>query len=125
MGCRVTSASLPRQPAAHPFLHLRSQPGAIVGIATLTNGFGLRWVGMNYRGQSAESEASLHRRTDFADHLAGMARHDSCSEDFIVPFPDVRDRIRVGAHNPWGTWTDSLRAIFFANAFFARRVTNI
>src|SRR6267154_3975036 len=89
MGCRVTSASLPRQPAAHPFLHLRSQPGPIVGIATLTNGFGLRWVGMNYRGQSAESEASRDRHTDFADHLSGMSRNDGCSEDFIVPFPDV------------------------------------
>src|SRR2546422_250483 len=83
------SAPLPCQPAPHPFLNRRSQPGPIVGIATLTNGFGLRRVWVNYRGQSAQPEASRHGHTDFADHLAGMARNDGCSEDFIVPFPDV------------------------------------
>src|SRR5216683_7869059 len=87
--CRVASASLPRQPAAHPFLHRRGQSGPIVSIAALTERFGLRWVRMNHRSQFAQSDASRHRHTDFADHLAGMTRHDGCSEDFIVPFPDV------------------------------------
>src|SRR5947199_1393706 len=87
--CRVASASLPRQPAPHPFLHLRSQPGPIVGIATLANGFGLRRIGVNDRGQFAQTEASRHRHADFTDHFAGMARHDGGAEDFIAPLPDV------------------------------------
>src|SRR5438132_3109681 len=44
---------------------------------------------MNHRSQSAQADASRHRHTDFTDHLAGMACNDGCSEDFIVPFPDV------------------------------------
>src|SRR5439155_8453665 len=83
------SASLPCQPATHPLLHGRGEPGPIVGIATLTNGFGLRRVGVNDRGQSAQTKASRHRHADFTDHFAGVTRNDGCSEDFIVPFPDV------------------------------------
>src|SRR6267378_3594948 len=87
--CRVASASLPRQPAAHPFLHRGGQAGPIVSIAALAERFGLRRVRVNDRSQFAQPDASRHRHTDFADHLAGMARNDGCSEDFIVPFPDV------------------------------------
>src|SRR5437879_3253183 len=84
------SAPLPCQPAPDPFLHLWSQPGPIVGIATLTNGFGLRRVGVNDRGQFAQTEASRHRDTDFTDHLPGMTRYDGCAEDFIPAFPDMQ-----------------------------------
>src|SRR5882724_2466922 len=83
-------APLPCQPAAHPFLNLRSQPGPIVGIAALTNGLGLRRVGVNDGGQSAQTEASCHRHADFTDHLAGMACYDGCSEDFIPAFSDMQ-----------------------------------
>jgi len=85
----IALASLPRQPAAHPFLHRGGQSGPIVSIATLAERFGLRRVRVNDRGQFAQPDASRHRHTDFADHLAGMPRNDGCSEDFIVPFPDV------------------------------------
>src|SRR3989441_894821 len=65
------------------------QSGPIVSIAALAERFGLRRVRVNDRSQFAQPDASRHRHTDFADHLAGMARNDGCSEDFIVPFPDV------------------------------------
>src|SRR6266568_7627962 len=84
------SAPLPCQPAAHPFLNLRSQPGPIVGIAALTNGLGLRRVGVNDGGQSAQTEASCHRHADFTDHFAGVTSNDGCAEDFIPAFPDMQ-----------------------------------
>src|SRR6058998_917580 len=88
--CGSPSAPLPCQPAPHPFLHRRSQPGPIVGIAALTNSLGLRRVGVNDGGQSAQTEASCHRHADFADDLAGMARNDGCSEDFIPALSDMQ-----------------------------------
>src|SRR5258706_363977 len=84
------SAPLPCQPASHPFLHRRSQPGPIVGIAALTNGFGLRRVGVNDGGQSAQTEASRHRHADFTDHLASVTSNDGCPEDFITAFSDMQ-----------------------------------
>src|SRR6266568_1977261 len=83
------STSLPRQPAPHPFLHRRSQPGPIVGIAALTNGLGLRRVGVNDGGQSAQTEARCHRHADFTDHFAGVTSNDGCAEDFIPAFSDM------------------------------------
>src|SRR6266496_1712564 len=84
------SAPLPCQPAPHPFLHLRSQPGPIVGIAALTNALGLRRVGVNDSGQSAQTEASRHRHADFTDHFAGVTSNNGCPEDFIPTFSDMQ-----------------------------------
>ena len=83
------SLSLPRQPAAHPFLHGGCQSGPIVSIAALAEGFGLRGVWVNDGSQFAQADARGHRHTDLADHLAGVARDDGCAEDFIATFPDV------------------------------------
>src|SRR6266540_263008 len=107
----MRETSLPRQPAAHPFLHRGGQSGPIVSIAALAERFGLRRVRVNDRSQFAQPDASRHRHTDFADHLAGMARNDGCSENFIVPFADVE-------------FHKTTLTIFFANALLARRVTN-
>ena len=54
---RVASPSLPRQPAAHPFLHRGGQSGPIVSIAALTDRLGLGWVRMNDRSQSAQANS--------------------------------------------------------------------
>src|SRR5262245_43090276 len=83
------SASLPRQPPPHPLLDCWRQPGPIVGIATLTEGFRLRRVRMNDRSEFPQTDASRHRHTDFTDHLPSMARHDGRPEDCIAPLPDV------------------------------------
>src|SRR5437667_3610288 len=84
------SSPLPCQPAPHPFLNLRSQPGPIVGIAALTNGLGLRRVGVNDGGQSAQTEASRHRHADFTDHFPGVTSNDGCPEYFIPAFSDMQ-----------------------------------
>src|SRR6266498_6074301 len=88
--CGSPSSPLPCQPAAHPFLHRRSQPSPIVGIAALTNGFGLRRVGVNDGGQSAQTQASRHRHADFTDHFAGVTSNNGCPEDFIPTFSDMQ-----------------------------------
>src|SRR5262245_22878439 len=86
---RFASASLPRQPAAHPLLHCRREPGPIVSVAALTDSLGLGWVRMNDGSQFAQADPTRHRHTDLTDHLAGMARHDRCSQDFIPPLSHV------------------------------------
>src|SRR5688500_16189342 len=85
----VASASLPCQPTAHPLFNCRGESRPIVSIAALADRFGLRGVRVNDGSQFAQSDASRHRDTDFADHLAGVTRNDGCSQNFIAAFPDV------------------------------------
>ena len=55
----------------------------------MTDGLRLRRVRVNDGSEPAQADPRGQGHTDFADHFAGVTRHDGCPKDFIPPLSDV------------------------------------
>ena len=60
-----------------------------LGVAALANGLGCRRIRVNYIGQLAKPHLAVHRHSDFADHIAGMAADDRRTQDLVFAFFDM------------------------------------
>src|SRR5262245_17280703 len=77
--------SAPRKPLPEDFSQSGRESGAVVGVADLSQRFGLCRVRMDGVRQCAHFQSVRDRQRQFADHLAGVARDNRSAEDFSRP----------------------------------------
>ena len=69
------------QDPAHGWAELLLAPG----VGGLAHDFGLRRIGVDGRGELAETDAMSDRQRQAADHLAGVLGNEGRAEDSVLP----------------------------------------
>ena len=76
----------PLKPLCHDRFDSRGEPGPVVDVTDLADGFSNRRVGMDRVLNLAQADLVFHGEGDFSNHVSGVGTDNGSSHDLVGAF---------------------------------------